>query len=122
MARLWRNQRAMVLNDDRIVVREDRGKSDVRYALARRFQGFSQRGNAHQQDILSLPRQRKPAYSSRRSQGCFHVADPILSAPLDKEGMIFTLAFCHQMVSTVPSYEFHFKQDQSVVDFVRNAA
>ncbi len=119
MARLWGNQ-ALVLNDDRIVLRRREGR-------------FWMYGTPWHSDYTSVSPKGVPlekvfflrhaeANSARRKEGvtassmlltrCF---PPLWNA----EGMSFTLDFCAQLVASVPCYELGFVPDESVVDFVR---
>jgi len=122
MARLWRNQRAMVLNDDRIVVREEQGKIWM-YGTPWHgdFKDFSARGMPISKIFFLYPDKENRLIPLEGAKAVSMLLTRSFPPLWDKEGMIFTLAFCHQMVSAVPCYELHFKQDQSVADFVRNA-
>ena len=121
MAELWHQHGAVVLNDDRIVVREKDGvlwmygtpwhgnfKEHSADGLAIQKIFFLSRGNSN----TVCPKHGAEAVSMLLTR-CF--------PPLwDKEGMAFTVGFCHRLVEKVPCYELSFVPDSRVVDFVRN--
>ena len=123
MARLWRNQRAMVLNDDRIVVREKEGKIWM-YGTPWHgdFKEFSTKGLPISKIFFLYPDRENRLIPHEGAKAVSMLLTRSFPPLWDKEGMIFTAGFCHRLVSAVPCYEFHFKQDQSVIDFVRNEA
>jgi hypothetical protein len=123
MARLWSDQNAMVLNDDRIVIREREGQFWM-YGTPWHgdFKGFSLEG---------LPVTRifflHPAEINRtiRREGTGAVSMLLTRSfpPLwDKEGMGFTLDFCHRLTDAVACFDLHFRKDRTVIDCVRSAS
>jgi len=119
MARFWKDQ-AVVLNDDRIVLRQREGRFWM-YGTPWHgdYTGVSPQGVPVER-IFFL--QHAGANAAQRVEGAV-AASMLLSRsflPLwDAEGIRFTLEFCTQLVADVPCYELGFVPDDSVVDFVR---
>jgi len=119
MARLWK-ERAVVLNDDRIVLRRREGRFWM-YGTPWHgdYSGVSPQGLPLEK-VFFLRHAKTNAV--RRVEGVT-VASGILSRcfpPLwDAAGMNFTVDFCAQLAEAVPCYELDFVPDRSVVDFVR---
>lgn len=119
MARFWRDQ-AVVLNDDRIVLRRRDGRFWI-YGTPWHgdYSGVSPQG-VPLEKIFFL--QHADANRAQRVEGA--VAASMLLArsflPLwDAEGMRFTLDFCTQLMADVSCYKLGFVPDNSAVDFVR---
>lgn len=123
MAKVWSAGGARVLNDDRVVVRWKK-ESFWMYGTPWHgdFKEFSTRGLPISKIFFLYPDKENRLIPHEGAKAVAMLLTRSFPPLWDKEGMIFTAAFCHQLVSAVPCYEFHFKQDQSVVDFVRNAA
>ncbi len=121
MARLWKD-RAIILNDDRIVLRRHEGQFWM-YGTPwhGEYTGVSARGVplekvfflSHAETNSTFRREDVDAVSMLLTR-CF--------PPLwDQEGMRFTLDLCDQLVSEVPCYALGFVPDEDVLDFVREA-
>ena len=119
MARLWKDH-ALVLNDDRIILRQREGRF---WMFGTPFHGdynhVSPKGIPL--DKIFFLRHAE-ANDSRRKKGV--VASSMLLTrcfpPLwDAEGMSYTIDFCAQLVTEVPCYELDFVPNQKIVDFVR---
>jgi hypothetical protein len=123
MAKLWFARGLTVLNDDRIVVREKRGEFWM-YGTPWHgdFKEFSTKGLPISKIFFLYPDKENRLIPHEGAKAVSMMLTRSFPPLWDKEGMIFTAGFCHRLVSAVPCYEFHFKQDQSVIDFVRNAA
>jgi hypothetical protein len=119
MARLLKDS-AVILNDDRIVVRY---KDDRFWMYGTpwhgEYTGVSPQGVPIGK-IFFL--QHSKSNSVEKINGA-RAASMLLARsfpPLwDSEGMKFTLNFCSELVSAVPCYRLNFKPDESVIDFVR---
>jgi hypothetical protein len=121
MARLWSENQAQVLNDDRIIVREKVGElwmygtpwhGDFREVSSKglpiRKLFFLQHGN---QNSVIL-REGGEAVSMLLTR-CF--------PPLwDKKGMDYTIGLCHLIANTIPCYELNFIPDGRIINFIRN--
>jgi hypothetical protein len=123
MAKLWSAEGAKVLNDDRVVVRGNK-KDFWMYGTPWHgdFKEFSTKGFPIGKIFFLHPDKENRLIPHEGAKAVSMLLTRSFPPLWDKEGMIFTAAFCHRLVSAVPCYELHFKQDQSVVDFVRNAA
>lgn len=119
MARLWQDE-ALILNDDRIVLREREGRVWM-YGTPWHgdYTGVSPQGVPLEKifflrhaDGNEVRRREDVAAASMVLTRCF--------PPLwDAEGMRFTLDFCAQLVETVPCYELGFVPNKNVLDLVR---
>lgn len=123
MARLWSAAGARVLNDDRVVVRWYKGSFWI-YGTPWHgdFKEFSTEGLAIRNIFFLCPDKENRLISHEGAKAVAMLLARSFPPLWDNDGMVFTADFCHQLVSAVPCYELHFKQDKSVVDFVRNTA
>jgi hypothetical protein len=121
MAKLWHEQGTLVLNDDRIVIRE---KDGVLWMY-----GTPWHGDFKEHSTGGLPIQKVFFLSQGNCNTVYpkHGAEAVSMLltrsfpPLwDKEGMAFTMCFCHRLVEKIPCYELSFVPDSRVVDFVRS--
>lgn len=119
MARLWKD-RALVLNDDRIVLRQ----RDGRFWMY----GTPWHGEYSNVSPQGVPLERvfflrhAEANTVRCVEGAAAVSMLLTRCflPLwDAEGMRFTLDFCSHLAAMVPCHELGFVPDGSVVDLVR---
>jgi hypothetical protein len=121
MANLWSENRATILNDDRIVIRE---KGDAFWMYGTPWHGDFKEWSSQGMPV------RKMFFLSR---GAGNVAVPKQGAeavsmilarsfpPLwDEEGMAYTVDLCHRMVDKVPCYQLSFSPDKGVLEFVRD--
>ncbi len=123
MARAWSEAGASVLNDDRVVVR---GKEELFWMYGTPWHGdfhkFSSKGLPISKIFFLYPDKENRLIPHGGAKAVSMLLTRSFPPLWDEEGMIFTTGFCHRLVRAVPCYELHFRQDQSVVDFVRNAA
>ena len=120
IAKLW-SQDCTILNDDRIVVREKRGRFWM-YATPWHgdYNEVSPKGLPihkifllhHGNKNLAAPKDGTEVLSMLLTR-CF-------PAIWDKRGMDYTVDFCHRLVKKVPTYELDFVPDKTVVEFVRS--
>ena len=119
MARLWQDE-ALILNDDRIVLRWREGRFWM-YGMPWHgdYTGVSPQGVPLEKvfflrhaEANEVRRREDVAAASMLLTRCF--------PPLwDAEGMRFTLDFCAQLVADVPCYELGFVPDKNVLELVR---
>jgi len=121
MAKLWHDRGASVLNDDRIVLREKEG--------AFWMYGTPWHGDFKEHSAQGLPVQKIFFLSRGDRNKAFpkYGADAVSMLltrsfpPLwDKEGMAFTMGFCHGVTQKAPCCELYFVPDERIIDFVRN--
>jgi hypothetical protein len=121
MAKLWHDNGATVLNDDRIVVRE---KDGVLWMYGTPWHGDFKECSSEGQildRVFFLSRGNGNAVSPKRGAEAVSMLLTRCFPPLwDKEGMAFTMDFCHRITERVPCYELSFVPDERIVDFVRN--
>lgn len=121
MARLWFENHATVLNDDRIILREKDGELWM-YGTPWHgdFNEVSPNGLPirkifflhHDEKNLAVPRKGAEAVSMLLTRSF---------PPLwDQKGMDYTLGLLDRMASKLPCYELHFLPDKRIIDFVRN--
>lgn len=121
MAKLWFENQATVLNDDRIVVREKNGEFWM--------YGTPWHGDFRElspsallvQDIFFLRRGEKNRVFQKNGAEAVAMLLARSFPPLwDKNGMTFTTQLCQRIVTKIPCYELSFMPGADVVDFVRN--
>lgn len=119
-AKLWFEEEATVLNDDRIVAREkDGGLWMYGTPWYGDYRGVSPKGLPihkifflrHGKENSVVPKNGIEAVSMALTR-CF---PPIW----DKEGMDYTVDFCYRLARNVSCYELNFVPDRTAVDFVR---
>jgi hypothetical protein len=119
LAKLWKNK-ALILNDDRIILREHQG-SLLMY-------GTPWRGDYRDVSPLSVPLEKifflRHGYNNKVNQKkSMESLSALFSRSFppfwDAQGIRFTLDFCTQLAETIPCYELEFFPDQKITDFVR---
>ena len=121
MAKLWFENDATVLNDDRIVVKEEDGEFWM--------YGTPWHGDFRELSPTGLPIQK--AFFLHHGEenravlknGAKAVAMLLVRSfpPLwDDKGMAYATDLCHHIVSKIPCYELNFAPDTQIIDFVRN--
>jgi hypothetical protein len=120
-AKLWFDQGITVLNDDRIIVRENKGKL---WMYGTPWHGDFKEHSSHGLRIRKLFFLRQGRKNSSRVKSGAEAVSMLLARSFppfwDKEGMAFTVEFCQRLVSEIPCYELTFVPDAGMIDFVRN--
>jgi hypothetical protein len=121
IAKLWSENGATVLNDDRIIVREKDGEFWM--------YGTPWHGDFNEVSSKALPI-RKVFFlkhgkenSTVPKKGAEAVSMLLTRAfpPLwDQKGMDYTLGLLDRMASSLPCHELHFLPNKKIIDFVRN--
>jgi hypothetical protein len=120
MAKLWFDNDATVLNDDRIVVREKDGEFWM-YGTPWHgdFREISSEGLPIQK-IFFLRHGEKNSAAPKDGTAAVTMLLTRSFPPLwDKNGMTFTTDLCHHVVNKIPCYELSFAPDAGIVDFIR---
>jgi len=121
IARLWSENQATVLNDDRIIVREKNGEL-LMY-------GTPWHGDFKEVSPKELPirklfflrhGERNSAVPKNNAEAVLMLLARCFPPIWDKEGMEYTMGLCHRLVEKIPCYEFSFEPDRKIVDFVKN--
>jgi len=120
-AKLWFDQGMTVLNDERIILREKDGEIWM--------YGTPWHGDFKEHSSKGLPVQklfflRHGRQNSFRAKSGVEAVSMLLTRSFppfwDKEGMGFTIGFCHRLVDKNPCRELTFVPDDRMIDFVRN--
>lgn len=125
-ARLWhKNSRAVILNDDRIIVRKRQGKfiiygspwhGDFNDYLATRA------GSAPLSSLYFIHHSRKNVLKPMSKGQAFGLLYPnTFPVFWDKQGVDRTLSFCQDMLDRLPCYSLGFRKEKGVIDFVRRS-
>ncbi|MBN1349458.1 hypothetical protein JXJ21_08625 [candidate division KSB1 bacterium] len=119
MAGLWRDK-ATILNDDRIVLRQREGRFWM-YGTPWHgdYTGVSPRGVPLEKVFFLRHAKANIASRKEASSASSMLLTRCFPTLWEKEGMSFTLDFCAQLLADVPCYELGFVPDRKVVDFVR---
>jgi len=120
MGEIWHRKGAQVLNDDRIIIREEKG--------AFRMYGTPWHGTFKECSPKGVPVSRifslgkgkqNSIIRAERSQALSGILTRAFPPLWDRKGMDFTLELCHRMVDAVPCYNLDFRPDEEVVEFIR---
>jgi hypothetical protein len=119
MARLWRDE-AIILNDDRIVLRRRDGRFWM-YGTPwhGEYTGVSSRGVPLEKIFFLSHAETNVTDRKEDAEAASMLLTRCFPPLWDEAGMRFTLDFCAQLVADVPCYELGFVPDGSIVNFVR---
>jgi hypothetical protein len=119
-AKLWHGQGMGVLNDDRIIVREREGSF---WMCGTPWHGDFKVHSSRELPIRKLFFLRHGQKNSVQVKSSAEAVSMLLTRSFppfwDKEGMAFTIEFCHRLVSSIPCHELTFVPDVGIIDFVR---
>jgi hypothetical protein len=120
IARLWKDQ-ALVLNDDRIVIREKEGHLWM-YGTPWHgaFDVVSPEGVPISKIFFLRHGAENFAVPQRGAQAGAMLLTRSFPPLWDRQGMQYTLGLCHRVTKEIPCYELGFVPDQSAVDFIRS--
>ncbi len=119
MAKIW-NKKAVILNDDRIIVRYQ----DKRFWIY----GTPWHGEYNVVSAQKAPLDKIFVISHGEKNNAGRITGANAVSMLltrcfppfwDKKGMDYTVEFYSKMVEAIPSYSLEFKPDEDIVDFVR---
>jgi hypothetical protein len=120
-ARLWFDHGVTVLNDDRIIVSENRGEL---WMYGTPWHGDFKEHSSHGLPIHKLFFLRHGRKDSCRVKRGAEAVSMLLARSFppfwEKEAMAFTIEFCQRLVGEIPCYELTFVPDAGMIDFVRN--
>jgi hypothetical protein len=121
MARLWFEDHATVLNDDRIIVRERDGEFWM-YGTPWHgdFKELSPKGLPIHKIFFLRHGENNSAITKNGAEAVSMLLTRCFPPLWDKKGMEYTMRFCHRLVNKIPCYELNFQPDGKIVDFVRN--
>ena len=121
IARLWSENQATVLNDDRIIVREKNGEL-LMYGTPwpGDFKELSAKGLPIRKLFFLRHGEKNSAVPKNSAEAVLMLLTRCFPPIWDKKGMKYTMDLCHRIVQNIPCYEFSFEPDRKTVDFVRN--
>ena len=121
IARLWSENQATVLNDDRIIIREKNGELFM-YGTPWHgdFKEVSSKGLAIRKLFFLRHGEKNSAVPKNSAEAVLMLLTRCFPPIWDKKGMDYTMGLCHRIVQNIPCYEFSFEPDRKIVDFVRN--
>jgi len=120
MASLWFQNHATVLNDDRVIIR-DQDESLWMYGTPWHgdFRAFSTKGLPVSKIFFLRHGQTNSATPKKGAEAVSMILARSFPPFWDKGGMSHTMDLCHRLVNEIPCFELHFKPDETIVDFVR---
>ncbi len=121
IARLWSENKAIVLNDDRIIVREINGEL-LMYGTPwpGDFKEVSSKGLPIRKLFFLRHGEKNSAVPKKGREAVLMLLTRCFPPIWDKKGMEYTMGLCHRLVHKIPCYEFSFEPDRKIVDFVKN--
>lgn len=121
IARLWFENQASVLNDDRINVREKNGEL-LMYGTPWHgdFKELSAKGLPIRKLFFLRHGEKNSVVPKNSAEAVLMLLTRCFPPIWDKEGMEYTMDLFHRLVQNIPCYEFSFEPDRKIVDFVRN--
>lgn len=121
MAKIWFDNKSIVLNDDRIIIREKDGKF---WMYGTPWHGDFKEWSLKKlqiNKIFFLRHGRKNSIIPIKGTDAVSRLLTRSFPPLwDKKGMDYTLGLFDRMASKLPCYELHFLPDKKIIEFVRN--
>lgn len=121
MARLWSENNATVLNDDRIIVREKDGEFWM--------YGTPWHGDFNEVSSKALPihkifflkhGEKNSAVPKKGAEAVSMLLTRSFPPLWDKEGMDYTLSLLDRIASRLPCFELGFVPDKSALEFIRS--
>lgn len=110
-----------VLNDDRIVVRQEEGKF---WMYGTPWHGDFKEHSSHGLPIAKLFVLSHGNKNSAQVKSGAEAVSMLLARSFppfwDKAGMVFTIEHCQRLVSRIPCYELTFAPNARMIDFVRS--
>ena len=119
MARLWKNK-AVILNDDRIVIRNKEGRFWM-YGTPwhGEYTGVSPQGVPIEKIFFLNHAERNNAVRCNGTDAVSMLLTRSFPPLWDAKGMQFSLDFCAKLVEAIPCYELKFFPDENIMDYVR---
>lgn len=120
IAKLWYENHATVLNDDRIIVREKDGEFWM--------YGTPWHGNFNEVSSKAVPihkvfflkhSEKNSAVPKKNAEAVSMLLTRSFPPLWDQRGMDYTLGLLDRMASKLPCYELDFLPDKKIIDFVR---
>ena len=121
IAKLWSENGATVLNDDRIIVREKNGQFWM-YGTPWHgdFREVSPKGMPIRKVFFLKHGKENSAVPKKGAEAVSMLLTRAFPPLWDQKGMDYTLSLLDRMASKLPCYELHFLPDKKIIDFARN--
>jgi len=121
ISRLWFENQATVLNDDRIIVREKDGELWM-YGTPWHgaFKEVSPKGLPIRKVFFLGHGERNSAVPKKYAEAASMFLTRCFPPFWDKKGMEYTVGLSHRIISKIPCYELNFVPDKEIISFVRN--
>lgn len=121
IARLWFENRSLVLNDDRIIIREKDGELWM-YGTPWHgdFKEVSSKGLPIQKIFFLQHGKKNSADPKIGGEAVSMLLTRSFPSLWDKKGMEDTLGLAQLIVNKIPCYELNFLPDKRIIHFVRN--
>jgi len=121
IARLWSENQATVLNDDRIIVREKDGELWM-YGTPWHgdFKEVSSKGLPISKIFLLRHGQKNSAIPRKGGEAVSMLLTRSFPPLWDKKGMDYSIGLCHRICNKIPCYELNFVPNRKIINFVRN--
>ena len=120
MARLWSEEQGLVLNDDRIVVRE---KEDRFWMYGTPWHGdlaeWSTTGVPIHKIFILNAGVENSANLTRRADAVSMLLTRCFPPIWNQRAMGFAMKLCDRLVGKIPCHELRFEPDKKIVDFIR---
>lgn len=121
IARLWKNAGAEILNDDRIIVKKERGQFRMYGTPWHGDFPDTSLSDAAIESVFFLHHGPENRVVRRRGAEAISMMITRSFPPYwDSDGMERTLAFLEEMEGALACYDLYFRPDKDVIEFLRN--
>ncbi|MEI8173691.1 MAG: hypothetical protein WCH07_09445 [Deltaproteobacteria bacterium] len=121
ISKIWFENKSIVLNDDRIIIREkDRTFWIYGTPWHGDFTEWSLKGLPINKIFFLRHGERNSIAPIKGTDAVSMILTRSFPPLWDQNGMDYTLGLFDRMASTLPCYELHFLPDKNIIDFVRN--
>lgn len=121
IADIWFENKSIVLNDDRIIVREKDGAVWI-YGTPWHgdFKEWSPKGLPINKIFFLRHGEKNSAVPRKGAEAVSMLLTRSFPPLWDQKGMDYTLGLLDRMVNKLPCYELNFLPDKKIIDFIRN--
>jgi hypothetical protein len=121
IAKIWFDNKSIVLNDDRIIIREKDGEFWM-YGTPWHgdFKELSLKGLPIRKIFFLRHGEKNSAVPRKGAEAVSMMLTRSFPPLWDQKGMDYTLGLLDRMAGKLPCYELNFLPDKRIIDFVRN--
>ena len=121
IAKIWFDNKSIVLNDDRIIIREKDGEFWM-YGTPWHgdFNEFSLKGLPIRKIFFLRHGEKNSAVTRKGAEAVSMFLTRAFPPLWDQKGMDYTLGLFDRIANKLTCYELHFLPDKKIIDFVRN--